>query len=59
MSLERKMRKEVQANLKDYLDSSRCFNSTKLAEEFMNQGEDEDECFDTAVTVGEWATKTI
>jgi len=53
------MKLEITTNLSDYLDSSRCFNYTGLAEFFISadEPEDEEEYFEQAVTAGSWAKK--
>lgn len=58
--MKSRMIQEVQQNLSQYLDSANVFNCTALAEHFIaiDEPEDEDEYFDTAVEVANWATKT-
>jgi hypothetical protein len=59
MKLIQRMKTAVQRDLNRYLDSSRCFNATLLAEDLINKDEstEEDEYFDAAVHVSEWAVK--
>ena len=59
MTLINRMKSEARSNLNEYLDDSRCFNCTGLAEHFIFEDEPEDEepYFDDAVTVGTWAEK--
>jgi hypothetical protein len=60
MKLIQRMKTTVQCDLEKYLDSSRCFNATLLAEDFINEDEptEEDEYFDTAIEVQEYAVET-
>jgi hypothetical protein len=54
------MKDVVERDLSRYLDSARCFNATLLAEDFINEDEpaEEDEYFDAAIEVQEYAVKT-
>ena len=63
MTLIKRMKQEVRNHLDDYLDGSRCFNTTQLGEHFLNvdnleEGSDEeDEYWDAAASVASWAIK--
>lgn len=60
MTVFQRMKCTVQRDLDRYLDNARCFNATLLAEDFINDDEpaEEDEYFDAAVQVSEYAVKT-
>lgn len=63
MSLQNRMKAEVRRDLDHYLDESRCFNATLLAEVFLGEddvdvgAEAEQDYFDAAAEVAEWAVK--
>lgn len=63
MNLIKRMKAEVIKDLNVYLDDSRCFNATGLAETFLGYDDidvnsrNEEFYFDAAGEVAEWATK--